>query len=73
MDIRYGYADTPLGQIHYREAGDGPPVLLIHETPLSGATFEFALPALAPHVRAIAPGHPRLRLVASASKSTHDP
>ena len=58
MDIRYGYADTPLGQIHYREAGDGPPVLLIHETPLSGATFEFALPALAPHVRAIAPDIP---------------
>ena len=56
--IRYGYADTPEGQVHYREAGSGPAVLLLHETPLSGATYEWALPLLAPYVRAIAPDIP---------------
>ncbi len=56
--IHYGYADTPEGQIHYREAGSGPPVVLLHETPLSGATYETALPHLAPYVRAIAPDLP---------------
>ena len=56
--IRYGYADTSAGQVHYREAGAGPAVILLHETPLSGATYEFALPSLAPHVRAIAPDIP---------------
>lgn len=56
--IRYGYADTPEGQVHFREAGSGPAVILLHETPLSGATYEWALPLLAPHVRAIAPDLP---------------
>ena len=30
--IRYGYADTPEGQVHYREAGSGPAVLLLENT-----------------------------------------
>ena len=63
--IRYGYADTPEGQVHYREAGSGPAVVLLHETPLSGATYEWALPLLAPLRPGHRPRHPRLRIVAA--------
>lgn len=41
------YATTPLGQIHYREAGDGPPVVLLHQTASSSAMYERALPSFA--------------------------
>ncbi|MEX2643621.1 MAG: alpha/beta hydrolase [Acetobacterales bacterium] len=37
--MRRGYADTPHGQIHYAEAGDGPPLVLLHPTPRSGRAF----------------------------------
>lgn len=30
--MRRGYADTPEGQIHYRTAGEGTPLLLLHQT-----------------------------------------
>ena len=56
--IRSGYADTPLGQVHYREAGTGPPVVLLHESPISGRIFDAALPVLGRRVRAIAPDTP---------------
>ena len=56
--IRYGYADTRLGQVHYREAGSGPPVILFHESPLSGEIYNVALPVLGRRVRAIAPDTP---------------
>ena len=56
--IRFGYADTLLGQVHYREAGSGPPVVLLHECPLSGRIYEPALPYLAERVRAIAADTP---------------
>ena len=54
LKIHNGYADTALGQVHYREAGSGPTVLLFHESPLSGRVFEAALPVLGRRVRAIA-------------------
>ena len=57
-EVRFGYADTRLGQIHYREAGSGPPLVLFHESPFSGAVFGAALPKLAHRVRAIAPDTP---------------
>ena len=60
MQFRKRYADTPLGQVHYREAGSGPPLVLFHESPSSGVMYEPALPVLARRVRAIAvdtPGH----------------
>lgn len=36
-----GYADTPMGQVHYRLAGkgDGPVLLLLHQTPWSMIEF----------------------------------
>lgn len=52
--IRHGYAQTPRGAVHYAEAGDGPPLLLLHATPRSHRAFLRMLPLLAPHVRAIA-------------------
>lgn len=52
--MRRGYADTQVGQIHYREAGEGPPVLLLHQTSSSSVNFERVLPILAERHRAIA-------------------
>lgn len=52
--IRYGYAPTPRGPVHYAEAGEGPPLLLLHATPRSHRAFRHMLPLLAPHFRAIA-------------------
>ena len=33
--MRRGYVDSPDGQIHYREAGEGEPVIILHPTPMS--------------------------------------
>jgi pimeloyl-ACP methyl ester carboxylesterase len=52
--IRLAYADTPLGQLHYAEAGEGTPVLLLHQTPRSWDEFREVLPQLGRNRRAIA-------------------
>lgn len=52
--LRFGYADTALGQLHYAEAGEGAPVLLLHQTPRSWDEFREVLPLLAKRRRAIA-------------------
>lgn len=44
---RRGYADTQVGQIHYRVAGEGQRLLLLHWTPGSGAQYEALLTELA--------------------------
>jgi pimeloyl-ACP methyl ester carboxylesterase len=52
-----GYVDVPWGQLHYRAAGDvgAPAVLMLHQSPLSSATYEPVLPLLAASgVRAVA-------------------
>src|SRR5437867_4491794 len=41
--IRYGYAETPQGQVHYRERGEGQPVVLLHQTASSGVMWERAM------------------------------
>ena len=42
------YVDGPYGQIHLRQAGaGGKPLLLLHQSPLSGAQFDAALALLA--------------------------
>ncbi|MDA0256497.1 MAG: alpha/beta hydrolase [Chloroflexi bacterium] len=48
-----GFVQTPHGQIEYRESGDGTPLLMMHATPASSATFEPYFP-LIPGVRLIA-------------------
>jgi pimeloyl-ACP methyl ester carboxylesterase len=45
--IRKGYLDGPCGQIHYYEAGDGPTLILAHQSPVCGRMFERAMPLLA--------------------------
>jgi pimeloyl-ACP methyl ester carboxylesterase len=49
-----GYADTPLGQLHYVEHGTGRPVLLLHQTPRSWDEFREVQPLVATSARAVA-------------------
>lgn len=53
--IRFGYADTPLGQLHYAECGTGPAVVLLHQSPRSWDEYREVLPLLGAGFRAIAP------------------
>ncbi|PZR98567.1 MAG: hypothetical protein DLM67_05520 [Candidatus Nephthysia bennettiae] len=56
-----GYAQTRIGQVHYRHDGSsGPAVVCFHEAPMSSAIYAPALPVLARSFRAYAfdtPGH----------------
>ena len=52
--LRRGYADTPLGQLHYLEQGSGPALLLLHQTPRSADEFRELMPLLAVDHRVIA-------------------
>lgn len=55
MAMRRRYVDTSAGQMHWREAGTGPPVVLMHWVPLSGRMYAAELPWFAKHgFRAIA-------------------
>lgn len=48
MSARRGYADGPYGQIHYREVGaGGQPLILLHQSPLTGSMFDAAAGLLA--------------------------
>lgn len=49
-----GYARTRHGQVHYRTAGEGTPLLLLHATPHSARVYKNLVPFLAPHYRVIA-------------------
>lgn len=56
---RRGYVDGPSGQIHYREMGEGPGLLLFHQAPWMAIQFHRAMPALAAAgYRVIAPDLP---------------
>jgi pimeloyl-ACP methyl ester carboxylesterase len=54
--IRKGYADTPNGQIHYRQLKkvDGIPLVLFHQTASSGMMFETLMALLADDFHTIA-------------------
>ena len=52
--ITKAYARTARGQLHYAEAGDGAPLLLMGETPRGWRTFERLIPLLARNRRVIA-------------------
>jgi pimeloyl-ACP methyl ester carboxylesterase len=54
MGVKRRFVDTEQGQVHYAEAGTGPPVLLLHQTPRSWAEFRDVLPLLGRRHRAIA-------------------
>jgi hypothetical protein len=44
--IRRNFADTPRGQIHYAAAGNGRPVVLLHQTPRSWDEYKEVLPII---------------------------
>ena len=50
----FGYAQGPQGQLHYRDAGSGDPILLLHQTPRSLDEFAELQPLLARNHRVIA-------------------
>jgi pimeloyl-ACP methyl ester carboxylesterase len=54
MKVRRAFADTPEGAIHYATAGEGPPVLLLHQTPRSWDEYRDVIPVLARERRVIA-------------------
>ncbi len=58
--IRKGYAETPYGQIHYRELkrGKGPVLVLLHQTASAGQMFEPLMNLLADDFHTIAPDTP---------------
>lgn len=56
---RRGYVDGPCGQVHYREQGSGPPIVLIHQAPWSSIQYRRAMPLLAAQgYRVVAPDLP---------------
>ncbi|MCU0758384.1 MAG: alpha/beta hydrolase [Steroidobacteraceae bacterium] len=54
LPIRKGFVDVPSGQVHYRAAGYGPPVVLLHDSPRSSVMHTGMLQALAGEFTAIA-------------------
>ena len=52
--IKRGFADTPEGQIHFAMAGQGKPVLLLHQTPRSWDEYRGVLPILGESYWAVA-------------------
>ncbi len=52
--VKRGFIHSPHGNIEYREAGDGTPVLLIHGTPQSSAQMVGALTQLRDDYRCVA-------------------
>jgi pimeloyl-ACP methyl ester carboxylesterase len=47
MTIRRAYVDVPHGQIHFRTTGEGPVLVLLHQTAASSRMFEHFMTALA--------------------------
>lgn len=56
--MKRGLAETRHGYIHYREAGEGPAVLLLHINQQSSAMMLELMAALAPEMRAVAFDYP---------------
>jgi pimeloyl-ACP methyl ester carboxylesterase len=54
MTLRRGYADTRFGQLHYAEAGEGPVLLMLHQTPRSHDEFAELQPLLSDGFRTVA-------------------
>lgn len=52
--IRKGFVDLPHGQVHFRYAGNGPPLLLLHDSPRSSVMHEALIETLSDEFTAIA-------------------
>jgi pimeloyl-ACP methyl ester carboxylesterase len=44
-----GYAPGPFGQVHYRTLGEGPPLILLHQAPMTSEQFDNVYAPLAGH------------------------
>ena len=53
-NVLRGYANTAYGQIHYRYAGQGDPLVMLHQTACSSVQFERVIPLLAGDCRVLA-------------------
>jgi len=47
MPLRYGFADTLSGQLHFRACGAGPDIVLVPWAPASGRMYDVVMPHLA--------------------------
>lgn len=52
--MRRGFVDTSAGQMHYREQGEGPALVLIHQALRSSLEYRRVIPRLADRYRVIA-------------------
>jgi pimeloyl-ACP methyl ester carboxylesterase len=58
MDVERGLVKTSFGHIHYRAAGHGKPVVLLHMNQQSSAMYLELMEVLAPELRAVAIDYP---------------
>jgi pimeloyl-ACP methyl ester carboxylesterase len=58
LAMKKGYVTLPEGQMHYRAEGEGEPLLLLHQAPLSGVEFQDIIPLLSRDFTVIAPDLP---------------
>ena len=56
--IRRGFVDVSFGQVHYRYAGQGPTVVLLHASPGSSKQLEALILRLADNFRVLSPDTP---------------
>ncbi len=56
--IKRGFADLPHGQMHYREAGDGAPLVMLHASPGSSRQLVSLIAAFADRAHIFAPDTP---------------
>lgn len=58
VEIKRGFADLPHGQMHYRQAGSGAPLLMLHASPGSSRQLVSLISGFADQARVIAPDTP---------------
>src|SRR5687767_7587119 len=58
MIISRHFADVDGRRVHYRQAGKGPPVLMVHQSPRSSAEYEALMRDWSAHFTVIAPDTP---------------
>ncbi len=57
-DLQRGFVTVPFGQMHYRQAGAGPPLVLFHASPGSSRQLAPLIERLAEHFHVLAPDTP---------------
>ena len=65
--MEHGYVSTPEGQIHYITAGDGEPLILLHQNPRSSREFLAMTPLLAREPSRLRPRHAGVRELGPAA------